>query len=105
MNIYHYIADTGIFYSEGVADESPLEPGIFLIPAHATTVAPPVVTEPEIAVFRDGEWSVELLPPPPEPEPVPLPTPPEPLVELTPAEKLAASGLTVEELKTLLGLN
>ena len=25
-------------------------------------------------------------------------------IELTPAEKLAASGLTVEELKTLLGL-
>jgi hypothetical protein len=32
----------------------------------------------------------------PEPEPVP---------ELTPAEKLAASGLTVEELKQLLGLD
>jgi hypothetical protein len=31
----------------------------------------------------------------PEPEPVP---------ELTPAEKLAASGLTVEELKELLGI-
>jgi hypothetical protein len=31
----------------------------------------------------------------PEPDPVP---------ELTPAEKLAASGLTVEELKTLLGI-
>jgi hypothetical protein len=102
MNIYHYIADTGIFYSEGVADESPLEPGIFLIPAHATTVAPPDVTEPEIAVFRYGEWSVELLPPPPEPEPEPEPPV---LVKLTPAEKLAASGLTVDELKELLGLD
>ena len=29
---------------------------------------------------------------------------PEPPVPLTPAEKLAASGLTVSELKTLLGL-
>jgi hypothetical protein len=29
---------------------------------------------------------------------------PEPPVELTPAEKLAASGLTVEELKGLFGL-
>ena len=29
---------------------------------------------------------------------------PEPNVELTPAEKLSASGLTVEELKGLLGL-
>jgi hypothetical protein len=35
------------------------------------------------------------------PEPAPEPEPP---VELTPAEKLAASGLTVEELKGLLGL-
>jgi hypothetical protein len=35
--------------------------------------------------------------------PEPAPEPPAP-IELTPAEKLAASGLTVEELKTLLGL-
>jgi hypothetical protein len=35
------------------------------------------------------------------PEPAPIPEPP---VELTPAEKLAASGLTVEELKGLFGL-
>ena len=30
---------------------------------------------------------------------------PEPIPELTPAEKLAASGLSVEELKQLLGLD
>jgi len=35
------------------------------------------------------------------PEPAPIPEPP---IKLTPAEKLAASGLTVEELKKLLGL-
>ena len=35
--------------------------------------------------------------------PKPAPEPPAP-VELTPAEKLAQSGLTVEELKGLLGL-
>lgn len=35
------------------------------------------------------------------PEPAPIPEPP---VPLTPAEKLAASGLTVEELKALLGI-
>lgn len=35
--------------------------------------------------------------------PEPAPEPPAP-VELTPAEKLATSGLTVEELKQLLGL-
>ena len=36
------------------------------------------------------------------PEPAPIPEPP---VELTPAEKLARSGLTVAELKELLGLD
>jgi hypothetical protein len=35
------------------------------------------------------------------PDPAPIPVPP---VPLTPAEKLAASGLTVAELKALLGL-
>jgi len=39
--------------------------------------------------------------------PEPAPEPPAPLdpVELTPVEKLAASSLTIEELKQLLGLN
>jgi hypothetical protein len=36
--------------------------------------------------------------------PEPAPEPPAP-VELTPAEKLAASGLTVDELKALLGFD
>jgi hypothetical protein len=36
------------------------------------------------------------------PEPAPEP---EPVPELTPAEKLAASGLTVSELKELLGID
>lgn len=39
--------------------------------------------------------------------PLPAPEPPEiePAPALTPAEKLAAAGLTVDELKTLLGLD
>jgi len=43
------------------------------------------------------EWLEAGNTPEPAPEPEPVP-------ELTPAEKLAASGLTVEELKTLLGI-
>ena len=43
------------------------------------------------------EWLAAGNTPEPAPEPEPVP-------ELTPAEKLAASGLTVEELKTLLGI-
>lgn len=103
MKIYNYAPETGIFHAEGLADESPLEPGVFLIPAYATTLKPPKATLPKVAVFMDGKWIVETLPPPPEPEPEPEPEPPAP-VELTPAEKLAQSGLTVAELKELLGL-
>jgi len=44
------------------------------------------------------EWVAAGNTPEPAPEPEPIP-------ELTPAEKLAASGLTVEELKELLGLS
>lgn len=44
------------------------------------------------------EWLAAGNTPEPAPEPEPVP-------ELTPAEKLAASGLTVDELKALLGLS
>jgi hypothetical protein len=102
MKTYSYAPDTGIFHAEGLADESPLEPGVFLIPAHATTIKPPKATLPKVAVFKDGEWVIEELPPPP---PEPEPEPPAPPAPLTPAEKLAKSGLTVAELKELLGLD
>lgn len=39
MKIYNY-DDNGIFINEGIADESPLEPGVFLIPGCSTTVEP-----------------------------------------------------------------
>jgi hypothetical protein len=56
---------------------------------------PPDPANVDYAAFLD--WLEEGNTPDPAPEP---PTP----VELTPAERLAASGLTVEELKALLGL-
>ena len=102
MKIYNYAPDTGIFYAEAFADESPLEPGAFLVPAFATTLKPPRATFPNVAIFKNGKWIVEKLTPAPEPEPLPEPEPP---AELTPAEKLAKSGLTVAELKELLGLS
>lgn len=47
---------------------------------------------------RYQEWLAEgNTPQPTDPDPAP--------VILTPAEKLAASGLTVQELKTLLGIS
>ncbi len=40
MKVYNYHYETRVFISEEIADESPLEPGVFLIPSNATTVPP-----------------------------------------------------------------
>jgi hypothetical protein len=140
MKIYNYHPDYKYFYSESEADESPLEPGAFLISAHATDIKPPTCESNEIQIFNGTSWdiiedkrgiyySMETFnyivndnpleapenatkeAPPEVPEGYTLtwndgwvleelPLPP----VLTPAEKLAQSGLTVEELKELLGL-
>lgn len=39
MKIYNY-DENGFFTSESIADESPLEKGVYLIPANSTTVEP-----------------------------------------------------------------
>ena len=79
MKIYHYNPDTGIYVGEGVADESPLEPGVWMIPANSVTTAPPNVGEDQFVVFNNGIWEVNTIPEPePEPEPEPAPEPPTP---------------------------
>ena len=79
MNIFHYHPETGVFLGQGLADESPLEPGVWLLPAHSVTMAPPNVDENQFAVFKNGVWEVETTPEPePEPEPEPAPEPPTP---------------------------
>ncbi len=94
MEIFHYHPDTGICLGQGKADESPLEPGVWLIPAHATEQKPPQLGKGEQAVWTGDGWDVQPIPDP-EPEPQLIP-------EMTPAEKLAAAGLTVEDLRALL---
>jgi len=59
MTIYNYHPETLEFTGESVADPSPLEPGVWLIPAHSTEIAPPDTTANEVAVFSGGEWSLE----------------------------------------------
>lgn len=99
MKIFHYHPDTGILIGEGVADESPLEPGVWLIPAAATTTEPPTAPDGEVAVFADGSWTLEPIP---TPEPAPAPVLAEPEQPLTTEERLARYGFTVDELRTLM---
>ncbi len=74
MIIHHYHPETLEYLGEGQADESPLEPGVFLIPAHATDAAPPAEVAGKTRHFEGGAWVLRDIPPPPAP---PVKTPAE----------------------------
>jgi len=86
-NAYSFHPETGTFIGIDFAQESPLEPGVFLLPAGATFVEPPQVAEGKQATWDGKAWAVTDIPvPEPAPEPakpiIPAPeaTPePEPL--------------------------
>lgn len=63
----------GYFTHPTVADESPLEPGVFLLPAGAVDLPPPVVPAGQRAKFNSGKFVMENIP---QPEPAPEPAPP-----------------------------
>lgn len=103
MKVFHYHRETGAFLGEGEADLSPLEPDVWLIPAYATAKKPPKASKGKQAVWVDDSWELQLIPEP-APEPAPEMPQPQPAPVLTPAQKLEATGLTVAELKILLGI-
>ncbi|PKN35659.1 MAG: hypothetical protein CVU61_02220 [Deltaproteobacteria bacterium HGW-Deltaproteobacteria-19] len=62
MKIYHYHSETGEFLRESEARLDPLETKrrgepVCLIPAHATTEAPPAGSKGYTAVFGEKGWS------------------------------------------------
>lgn len=59
---------TGLYVGETEADESPLEPGVFHIPAGCTETAPPAAQSGKRRRLVNGVWLLEDIPPP-EPEP------------------------------------
>lgn len=71
MKIYNYHPETGELIGSNIADESPLEPGVFMLPASATAAEPPAPGAGQKVVFQAGAWAVVDIPPPPAP---PVPT-------------------------------
>lgn len=56
--IYHYHPNTGEYVAIGEADQDPLNAGNWLIPAYATTIAPPEADEGFVAVFEENDWKL-----------------------------------------------
>ena len=141
MKVYNYHPQYNYFVGESEADESPLEPGVFLQPACSTTISPPPHEYGMINVWTGQEWetmidhrgycweidggaTLENLDPR---TPIPNTTRVQPpqydkfkqeilwdadnnqwiltdYPEKSPEEKLADAGLSIDELKSLLGL-
>jgi len=57
--IYIFNSQTRELIGSAVADESPLEPGKYLMPTDATNIEPPEFGKKEIAVFVNNVWQVK----------------------------------------------
>lgn len=58
MIIWHCDPRTGELIGQGTADPDPLTPGNWLIPAHATAVAPPTASAGYARVYQGGVWTL-----------------------------------------------
>lgn len=57
MIIYNY-SKNGVYTGSKKARSNPLVEEAFLVPANATVIKPPDVTENEITLFKNGAWVV-----------------------------------------------
>ena len=71
MNVYQ-TNDSGYFVGVTSADQDPLNPNNWLIPAGCVEIEPPAHKEGFLLFWSGGEWSYEdIREPEPEPEPEP----------------------------------
>lgn len=57
MRIYRYSRKTREYVGSSEARESPLEPGVYLVPANATATAPPDAQEGYARVWDGASWA------------------------------------------------
>lgn len=62
QKIVFQLDDEGYFMGPTEADESPLEPGVFLVPGGCIEVEPPKVKTGHILRFLDDAWTHEKIP-------------------------------------------
>jgi hypothetical protein len=84
------------FVGPVIADASPLEAGVYLIPAGAVDAPMPTIPEGKRAKW-DGQWVFEDIPQP-EPEPEPEPLTPEQEAELARGQRLFAYQIEADPL-------
>lgn len=60
--VYCFHPHTKEFAGTDTAYESPLEPGVYHLPANSTDIEPPEFKDKQIRVFKDGGWSYEQDP-------------------------------------------
>jgi len=94
MNVFHYHPETGVYLGVSVADESPLEPGEFLIPANATHTQPPEPQDGFDIRFSNGAWGYSPITEP-EIEPTPDPVVTDDMVNIYRDARIAG-GTTVQ---------
>lgn len=71
MNIFHYDPVLLLFVGVGVADPDPMTEGDWLMPAHATSLVPPITTDGRLTRFNPAIVSWELIDAPAPVEPLP----------------------------------
>lgn len=69
--VYHYHRETHVYLGATEAIESPLEPGVFLCPAHATLTSPAEIDESQVNVWdhTNSVWTQQERPEPPQAAP------------------------------------